>query len=419
MRNACLGFYGAILDNESDGSCCLCHMPAIRIGRSAVLNSSRTSITYMAAKSFSNLRAQVGQLLIFGFDGTTVSAKLRSALATMQPGGIILFARNIESPQQTHALLRDCRKQVATPMFLCVDMEGGTVDRLKDVISPSPSVAEVFASRERRLFRLHGRLIGREIAALGFNVDFAPVLDLGFEASRKVLTSRTTSANPKDAIGYAREFLKGLKDEHILGCGKHFPGLGEAALDTHHKLPSIDKPWKKLWNEDLLPYRTLRRELPFVMVAHCAYPSVTGDDTPASLSKKWMRDILRKRIGYKGLVVSDDLEMGGVLAAASIEEAAIETLRAGADIFLVCHNEEHVWRTYNAVLQEAERDKKFAKIVAEAAKRLLSAKKKSSSITRRPVAAPSQKMVDKLRRLNWEFTEQVRLADHDAVTRGM
>src|ERR1019366_2658832 len=141
---------------------------------------------------------------------------------------------------------------------------------------------------------------------------------------------RTTSADPKETIQYAREFLRGLSDCKILGCGKHFPGLGEANLDSHNALPVIDKPWKRLWNEDLLPYRELRRDLPFVMVAHAAYPQVTGDRTPASLSNKWMSEVLRKKIGYRGLIITDDLEMGGVLAAASIEDAAVETLRAGA-----------------------------------------------------------------------------------------
>ena len=111
----------------------------------------------------------------------------------------------------------------------------------------------------------------------------------------------------------------------------------------------IDKPWKRLWNEDLLPYRELPRHLPFVMVAHAAYPQVTGDRTPASLSKKWMSEVLRKKIGYRGLIITDDLDMGGVLAAASIEDAAVETLRAGADMFLVCQKEESVWRAFEAV----------------------------------------------------------------------
>jgi beta-N-acetylhexosaminidase len=266
----------------------------------------------------------------------------------------------------------------------------------------------VARSGDKKLFRKHGRIIGEEVRALGFNTDFAPVLDLGFAASRKVLGSRTVSVDPKATITYAREFLRGLRDARVLGCGKHFPGLGEADLDTHKELPQVLKPWKRLWAEDLLPYRELRREMAFVMVAHAAYPAVSRDGAPASLSKKWIGDILRKKIGYTGLVVSDDLEMGGVMAAASIEDAAIETIRAGADMFLVCHNEEHVWRTHKAVLRQAERDRRFAARVHQAAARVLSFKKKSRELKHRP-PQPSATTLKKLSRELWELGEQVRL----------
>src|SRR5215468_6121013 len=164
------------------------------------------------------LRRDVGQLLILGYDGLEVDGKLRTTLSTLQPGGVILFARNIEDPSQTWRLLRDSQATTRVPMFLCVDLEGGTVDRLKNVIAPAPSVHDVFVTRQRRLYRMHGNILGLESRALGFNTDFAPVLDLGFAASRGVLTSRTTSANPKDAIAYAREFLAGLKAAQVLGC---------------------------------------------------------------------------------------------------------------------------------------------------------------------------------------------------------
>jgi beta-N-acetylhexosaminidase len=363
----------------------------------------------MARTSHLELRQLVGQTLIMGFDGTEPSAKLRSTISTLQPGGVILFARNLREPHQTWELLRECRRCVPTPMFLCVDLEGGTVDRLRDVIAPAPSAAEVFASGNKTLFRLHGKVIGDEIRALGFNTDFAPVVDLGFEVSRPVLGSRTVSSNPKQAVLYAREFLRGLKEAAVLGCGKHFPGLGEANLDTHKELPAVNKPWKQLWQEDLRPYQMLHREMPFIMVAHAAYPSVTKDNTPASLSKKWINDILRKRVGYRGLIVSDDLEMGGVLAAAPIEQAAVGTLRAGADIFLVCHNEEKVWTAYQGVLREAERDHRFAALVSERAKRVLAFKKKSGALAHH-AAPPDQGVVDRLRREMWEFGEQIRLA---------
>jgi len=341
-----------------------------------------------------------------GFDGTVISQRLRVMLDTFQPGGIILFQRNIENAQQTHALLSETQKASATPMFLCVDMEGGMVDRLRDVIAPVPSVAEVAAAGSKKLFRKHGQLIGEEVRALGFNTNFAPVLDLQLEASKEVLSSRTVAPKPKQVITYAREFLRGLRDCDVLGCGKHFPGLGEASLDTHAKLPSIDKPWKRLWKEDLAPYRELRRDLPFVMVAHAAYPQVS-DTTPASISKKWISGILRKKIGYRGLIITDDLDMGGVLAAASIEDAAVETLLAGADMLLICQKEESVRRAFEAVLKRAEGDKKFANLVAKKSKRVLQAKKKFKALTRM-MPPPTQKTRERLTRKIWQFGEDLR-----------
>jgi beta-N-acetylhexosaminidase len=359
-------------------------------------------------KKLASLREQVGQMLIMGFDGTEMSAKLRSTLATLQPGGIILFARNIEHPAQTWQLLRDCEQSLITPPFLCVDMEGGTVDRLKKAIAPAPAAADVFATGDKKLYRKHGRVIGDAVRTLGFNVDFAPVSDIGFEAAKPVLTSRVVSDNPKQVVTYVREFLCGLEDARVLGCGKHFPGLGEANLDTHKELPSIKKSWSDLWHEDLYPYRMLKTKFPFVMVAHAMYPDVVKDKKPATLSKKWMTDILRKKIGYKGLALCDDLEMGGVLAAASIGEAAVETVRAGADIYMACHGEEAVWNCFHAVLSEADRDRKFARLVAERSARILEFKRKSRAMKRR-ASQPTQRVLEKIQRELWEFGEQVRL----------
>lgn len=361
-------------------------------------------------KSPAELREAVGQLLIVGFEGTEMSAKVESTLREIQPAGVILFARNIVSVQQTHALLQSCRGMLPRLPFLCVDMEGGLVDRLKKVLEPAPAPAEVFASGDRKLFRKHGRIIGEECRSVGFNVDFAPVSDLASAASRSVLGSRAVSAKAKEVTQYVREFLQGLKSAGVLGCGKHFPGLGEGKLDSHQYLPVIEKPWKQLWAEDLAPYRALRREFPLVMVAHAAYAAVTHDSTPASLSKFWITDILRKKIGYKGLVISDDLEMGGVSSAAPVEQAAVAHIRAGGDICLICHKEEMIRRAYEALVAEAERDAKFARQVREAAQRITKFKKKTALLKRR-VPAPTAQSVQRLTRQIWEFSEQVRLED--------
>ncbi|HJY86243.1 MAG TPA: glycoside hydrolase family 3 N-terminal domain-containing protein, partial [Candidatus Acidoferrales bacterium] len=241
----------------------------------------------------------------------------------------------------------------------------------------------------------------------------APVFDLGLPASRSVLTSRTASANPREVVSYAREFLRGLKAAKVLGCGKHFPGLGEANLDSHNAMPLVQKSRKRLWAEDLVPYRQLKSQIPFVMVAHACYPEVTKDNLPASLSKKWMTHILRTEIGYRGLILSDDLEMGGVLSSGPIEEIAVETLRAGADMFLVCHNQELVWRAYEAVLREAERDSKFARHVTRACERVLRFKKKAPEL-RGFAAEPKARVVQKLKQIVETFSE---LAAFDDVSR--
>ena len=350
----------------------------------------------------------VGQLLIVGFDGTELTPRLSSLLARLQPAGVILFARNIKSAGQTWRLLRDCQKCVSTPLFTCVDLEGGRVDRFRDVLGPTPAAADVFATGDRKLFRKHGQVIGENCRALGFNVDFAPVLDLAFEASRSVLSSRSVSADPRQTIAYAREFLAGLRAAGVLGCGKHFPGLGEGSLDSHRELPVINKPLRKLWNEDLLPYRTLRAKMPLVMISHGAYPLVTKDRTPASLSKVWITDILRKRIGYRNLIVSDDLEMGGVLSAAPVGPAAVEFIRAGGDLCLICHREEYIAQASEELSKTAERDPKFARRVEESVQRVLAFKKKSAKILRR-AQEPSAATAERLPRKLWEFSEQVRL----------
>src|SRR5713101_2039540 len=360
-------------------------------------------------KTDSSIQARIGQLLIIGFDGTEMSPRLASLLTRLQPAGVILFARNIRSGEQTYKLLRDCQACVSTPLFTCVDMEGGRVDRFRNVVGSAPSAADVFATDDRKLFRKHGKVIGESCRALGFNTDFAPVVDLAFEASKTVMSSRAVSADPKEATVYAREFLAGLRSANVVGSAKHFPGLGEANLDTHHELPPVNKSWKELWAADLYPYRTMRRELPMVLIGHANYPSVTHDQRPASLSKKWITDVLRKKIGYRGLVVSDDLEMGGVLKAAPIEEAAVEHIRAGGDLCLICHIEEYVTRSYEELIKVAECEPKFARRVKESVARVLAFKKKSSALKRRS-PAPSPQKLERLSRRVWEFGEEVRLA---------
>ena len=351
---------------------------------------------------------RIGQLLIIGFDGTEMSARLSSLLRRIQPAGVILFARNIVSGEQTHHLLRDCQSCVSIPLFTCVDMEGGSVDRFRNVLGQCPSAADAFSTGDRKLFRKHGKIIGQACRALGFNTDLAPVVDLAFETSHRVMSSRAVSADPREVTMYAHEFLAGLRSAGLLGALKHFPGLGGAKLDTHHELPRVDRSWKQLWEEDLQPYRGLRREAAMVLVGHAAYPAVTRDRTPASLSRKWISHVLRKKVGYRSLVISDDLEMGAVLQVAPIEQATVQHIRAGGDLALICHVEERVVRSYESLIREAAKDRAFAKRCRESITRVLAFKKKSKELRQR-ANAPTRTKIENLERQLWEFNEQVRL----------
>jgi len=343
-----------------------------------------------------NLREQVGQLLVLGLDGHELGPVQSAWLRMLRPGGVVLFTRNIQSAPQTHALLEGIQQATSTPMLRCVDLEGGSVDRLRDALAPMPSVGEVAALQSARASHLHGQLIGRAARAFSFNTVFAPVLDLALPLSAKVMGSRTAAADPKGVIAYAKPFLKALAANGVLGCGKHFPGLGNGEVDSHHLLPRIRRSWKKMWNEDLVPYRTLSRSLPMVMVSHAAFPSVTGNSDSASLSPFWIQKTLRQKIGYAGIVVSDDLEMKAVLAR-SIETAVMEFVEAGGDLYLICHDAALITRAYETVLAEAEHSTAFRRRVTAAAQRVMVAKKKWARCLRfAPV--PSTADVDALRR---------------------
>ena len=351
-----------------------------------------------------NLRQQVGQLIIAGVEGPELTALERAWIKLIRPGGVILFRRNIEQVAQVTALLREATEIAGAPLFRCVDLEGGLVDRLRDLIAPMPSAAAVFATGKRSHFVKHGRLIGREAKTLGFNVTLAPVLDLGLPVSAAVMRTRVVSPHPEDVSKYALAFVEGLEAEGVLGCGKHFPGLGGGTLDSHEAMPLIERTWKELWTEDLVVFRTLAPKLPMMMVAHAAYPMIK-DTTPASISSYWISTVLRKRVGFTGLVVSDDMEMGGILTQASMEEAALKAVLAGTDVIEICKDPALVLLAYEALLTEAERSAAFRRRVEIAAQRVTEHKDRYLDAAMPRTASAAQ--IEKLRTSVMKFSAEV------------
>jgi len=320
------------------------------------------------------LREAAGSLLVVGLAGTELSDLERAWLRVVRPGGVILFRRNINDAAQTRALLQEATGFCAANAFRCVDVEGGTVDRLRDALASMPS-AQAVATAARRtgkvaLAQEHGDLIGQAVKAFGFNTTLAPVLDLALPASAGVLGTRAAAATPAEVLEYAGRFLTGLKAAGVAGCGKHFPGLGSGTLDSHLDTPVILRGSREMWREDLLPYRELCRELPMIMVNHAAYPETPGKEHPASVSAYWMETVLRERIGYRGITFSDDLEMGGILKFMPIEEAVIAAVRAGMDMVEICHSPALILNAFEALIEESERSAAFEKLLLKRATRM-------------------------------------------------
>ena len=325
------------------------------------------------------IETAAGRLLLVGFERNTFDEELARLLTEIRPAGVIFFGHNIAGAAEFAALVQQIVEALAEhgppsrPPLLAMDLEGGPVDQLRNVLAPFPSPRAVAATNDDLFVRDFGALVGEALASFGLNVDLAPVLDLASAPAEPVLGARSASADPPQVVRFGRNFLAGLTRQGVVGCGKHFPGLGSASEDTHIELSRVEKPAERLWEEDLLPFRELHNEIPLVMVSHAWYPSLeaTGEAArPASLSSQLLRGLLRERIGFRGAVVSDDLGMGGMLAGRSIGEAAVAAVEAGCDLLPVCRSAENIRAAHRALVERASQEAGFGDRVQEAARRV-------------------------------------------------
>ena len=355
------------------------------------------------------VRHAAGSLLVVGLNGPELTALERAWLKLIHPAGVILFRRNIKDVVQTRALLDEATAFCCTNCVRYVDVEGGTVNRLRDALSPIASAQSVAAAariaQKPALSRRHGDLIARAVKAFGCNTTLAPVVDLALPEAAEVLGTRTAGLTAADVISYAREFLAGIAQHGIIACGKHFPGLGGATGDTHFVTPAIERTFDQIWNEDLVPYRELHRHMPVIMTNHAAYPNTPAKNEPASASRFWITGTLRKRIGYKGIILSDDLEMGGILKFLPVEDATVAAIRAGSDLIEICHSPEVILRSYEALISEGERSAAFRKLLFATA--AASARKRARLYARAAAPAPNSRTLDQLRSSIAKFNETI------------
>lgn len=301
------------------------------------------NMTDKAAKFTSSASATsaAGQLLIVGFDGTRYTSAIGSWFKKIRPAGVILFARNIENADQTRTLISDIVKlaedQSLAPLFVCVDQEGGGVSRLPKEYPPFPTARALGKDGSSELVETIHAKMGRVLADIGFNVDFAPVLDLDTNPVNPIIGDRSFSSDPEKAGRLGRAAIRGLRSAGILTCAKHFPGHGDTSLDSHHDLPVDSRSAGRIEEVELHPFReALEEDVEFVMTAHVIYPAF-DELLPATLSEKIVTGLLRNKMGYNGLIVGDDMDMKAVSDHWGTEESTRLAMKAGVDTLLVCH----------------------------------------------------------------------------------
>lgn len=309
------------------------------------------------------LEHRIGQLLIIGIPGKEIDAPVRELLQTIQPGGVLLNGQNIESAQQVVELTSAIRALIAVPPIIAVDQEGGRVDRLKTIYSPMPAADLLRASGDASIAARLGEITAEALRTLGFNVNLAPVLDVAVDDSaNNGLKGRYLGSTPAKVVRLAGAYLEGLQRTGVLGVGKHFPGLGYSVIDSHEQLPTIERSRDQITKEDLLPYTELfskiNARLNAVIVGHGHYPAIDGPSAlPASLSKNIVNGLLRDELSYKGLVITDDLEMGAITATRETAEAAVMAIEAGNDMALVTGSgqPERVMAAWQGMVEAAQK----------------------------------------------------------------
>ncbi len=307
-----------------------------------------------------SLEQKVGQLLFIGLPGPTLDAEAQQLIKSTQPGGVILFARNLESPQQTAELTADIRRFSRVMPLISIDQEGGRVDRLRHLAGPMPSAKQISLADDAKLAFELGVVTADLLRLLGFNMNFAPVLDI--EAAHDQpngLEERCWGGQAMTVIRFAGTYLEGLQNHGILGCGKHFPGLGDTTVDSHHALPTVNRSEKQLLAEDLRVYAdlfsTLYTRVPAVMTAHASYPAFDGHSgIPASLSRNVVTDLLRKRMEFSGIAICDDLEMGAIQKTVEFSEAVVRAVEAGNDMLLICSRPDLIQEAQATLVRAVE-----------------------------------------------------------------
>src|SRR4029434_7993123 len=319
-----------------------------------------------------NLKTLVGSLCIFGFEGQEITPWIRELIEDWNLGGVILFKRNVASREQVTQLSGELKCLAKKSSLLgSVDHEGGRVFRLPPPFTPIPPARRL--AEEGKAYET-GRLMGRELKEAGFNLNFAPVLDVDSNPQNPIIGDRSFSADPEQVSQCALELIRGLREEGVLPCGKHFPGHGDTSLDSHLALPIVDHPLSRLERVGFSPFRAAIEDgIEMIMTAHVLYPQI-DPEFPATLSRKILTGLLREEMDYDGVVISDDLLMKGVSEKFGVPDSARLFLEAGGDLVLICKDEETQMRALDHLMTAVVDGKLSRRQLQESQQRILKMK---------------------------------------------
>ncbi|MGD9561114.1 MAG: glycoside hydrolase family 3 protein [Pyrinomonadaceae bacterium] len=333
------------------------------------------------------LAEKIGQLFFIGIPGDHIDGVTERLMADVRPGGICLFARNIKEPGQVRKLVDGLRDRSMIEPLLSVDQEGGLVDRLRKILGPMPAPARLATPQAAAE---QAKVIAESLTVLGLNMDFAPVVDVIDPVRAKFnngLRSRAFASTADGVIEMALSFLDTLQANGIIGCVKHFPGLGAAEVDSHEELPTVTISAEEFRAVDLEPFRHLISggSVSAVMVAHAAYPNLglqeTGPDgrlLPASLSSNFVTNLLRQELGFNGLVLTDDLEMGAIVNNYGIGEASVSAISAGHDMVAICAGVDSIRDAHSSISRAVSEGRLDAARIDDSVGRILAIKAKLS-----------------------------------------
>jgi len=299
------------------------------------------------------LEELIGSRLVFGIPGTVVTPEIVRHFQETHAGGLILYRINFESPDQLHKLISDLENALGRRLLVACDHEGGRVIMFRDGITVFPSNQAIGKTGNTQLARQQGEQEGRELRRLGIDVNFAPVLDVLTEAYSPNIGIRAYGADPELVAKMGAARIAAMQVEGVSACAKHFPGLGPATLDPHLKLPVIQTTWQDMEKVHLIPFsRAMRTAVHSIMTSHPLYPNLDASEkTPATFSRKIVYDYLRKGTGYKGVIFSDDLEMGAIREICPIGQAAVKAAEAGHDMLLACHDRAAQKEVFHALVE--------------------------------------------------------------------